>query len=266
MFPFWFLRSHNSPIKLFQIVLFFSRSDPFLLLSIYYVWFYSLRSIYILMKWLTVRIDLHATVFCEVFHVAWDLVESCNIDAIFFNRFVLRNYEYFYEIFIFWFVILCYWNFDWTLKIEIREDQRSEGDMGLTFTKLFSRLFAKKEMRILMVGLDAAGKTTILYKLKLGEIVTTIPTIGKFSVLCYLISSLCRLFVYVCLFIISLIIWSTDTLRIRRVTLNHAIFLNYYGCWLLSVLCCVWCPCLCFIGLIHFEIYENILKIYLCLN
>lgn len=31
-----------------------------------------------------------------------------------------------------------------------------------------------------MVGLDAAGKTTILYKLKLGEIVTTIPTIGKF--------------------------------------------------------------------------------------
>ena len=29
-----------------------------------------------------------------------------------------------------------------------------------------------------MVGLDAAGKTTILFKLKLGEIVTTIPTIG----------------------------------------------------------------------------------------
>ncbi|KAK8457542.1 hypothetical protein SEVIR_3G203100v4 [Setaria viridis] len=55
---------------------------------------------------------------------------------------------------------------------------RAGAEMGLTFTKLFSRLFAKKEMRILMVGLDAAGKTTILYKLKLGEIVTTIPTIG----------------------------------------------------------------------------------------
>ena len=50
--------------------------------------------------------------------------------------------------------------------------------MGLTISNLFSRLFAKKQMRILMVGLDAAGKTTILYKLKLGEIVTTIPTIG----------------------------------------------------------------------------------------
>merc|ERR1719330_468324 len=36
----------------------------------------------------------------------------------------------------------------------------------------------KQEMRILMVGLDAAGKTTILYKLKLGEVVTSIPTVG----------------------------------------------------------------------------------------
>jgi len=51
--------------------------------------------------------------------------------------------------------------------------------MGNIFEKLFRGLFGKKEMRILMVGLDAAGKTTILYKLKLGEIVTTIPTIGN---------------------------------------------------------------------------------------
>lgn len=29
-----------------------------------------------------------------------------------------------------------------------------------------------------MVGLDGAGKTTILYKLKLGEVVSTVPTIG----------------------------------------------------------------------------------------
>ena len=50
--------------------------------------------------------------------------------------------------------------------------------MGLSMSKLFSRMFGKKDMRILMVGLDAAGKTTILYKLKLGEVVTTIPTIG----------------------------------------------------------------------------------------
>lgn len=50
--------------------------------------------------------------------------------------------------------------------------------MGLMFSKIWQSLFGKKEMRILMVGLDAAGKTTILYKLKLGEVVTTIPTIG----------------------------------------------------------------------------------------
>jgi len=50
--------------------------------------------------------------------------------------------------------------------------------MGLTLSSLWQKFIGKKDMRILMVGLDAAGKTTILYKLKLGEVVTTIPTIG----------------------------------------------------------------------------------------
>ena len=50
--------------------------------------------------------------------------------------------------------------------------------MGSFFEKALEKIMGKKEMRILMVGLDAAGKTTILYKLKLGEVVTTIPTIG----------------------------------------------------------------------------------------
>uniref|UniRef100_A0A7S1ZLW5 ADP-ribosylation factor n=1 Tax=Trieres chinensis TaxID=1514140 RepID=A0A7S1ZLW5_TRICV len=54
--------------------------------------------------------------------------------------------------------------------------------MGLTQSSLWDyiliRWLGKKERRIVMVGLDAAGKTTILYKLKLGEHVTTIPTIG----------------------------------------------------------------------------------------
>lgn len=44
---------------------------------------------------------------------------------------------------------------------------------------VFDRLLSgKKEYRILMLGLDAAGKTTILYRLKLGEVTTTVPTIG----------------------------------------------------------------------------------------
>uniref|UniRef100_A0AAR2IPK8 Uncharacterized protein n=1 Tax=Pygocentrus nattereri TaxID=42514 RepID=A0AAR2IPK8_PYGNA len=50
--------------------------------------------------------------------------------------------------------------------------------MGNIIAYILSRLTEKKQMRILMVGLDAAGKTTILYKLKLGEVVTTIPTLG----------------------------------------------------------------------------------------
>ncbi|RMX59850.1 hypothetical protein pdam_00020340 [Pocillopora damicornis] len=54
--------------------------------------------------------------------------------------------------------------------------------MGITLSQFFSRMsdrsFSKSEARILMVGLDAAGKTTILYKLKLNETVSAIPTIG----------------------------------------------------------------------------------------
>ena len=50
--------------------------------------------------------------------------------------------------------------------------------MGMFFSRLWTKLLGKKDVRILMVGLDAAGKTTILYQLKMGEIVKTIPTIG----------------------------------------------------------------------------------------
>ncbi|XP_078589253.1 ADP ribosylation factor 4-like isoform X2 [Branchiostoma floridae x Branchiostoma japonicum] len=50
--------------------------------------------------------------------------------------------------------------------------------MGLYMGKLIAKLFGQQEVRILMLGLDAAGKTTTLYRLKLGEVVTTVPTIG----------------------------------------------------------------------------------------
>merc|ERR1711959_556578 len=49
--------------------------------------------------------------------------------------------------------------------------------MGIA--SMFSSLFGGMgEARITMIGLDAAGKSTILYKMKLGEVVNTIPTIG----------------------------------------------------------------------------------------
>ena len=70
--------------------------------------------------------------------------------------------------------------------------------MGLLFSQLWERIVGTKDMRLVMVGLDAAGKvmsstwtirvrtdlfyffqTTILYKLKLGEVINTIPTVGK---------------------------------------------------------------------------------------
>ena len=50
--------------------------------------------------------------------------------------------------------------------------------MGLIFSKVWTRLFKLKEARILILGLEAAGKTTILYQLKLGQNVKTMPTFG----------------------------------------------------------------------------------------
>ncbi|KAJ5143757.1 uncharacterized protein N7515_002544 [Penicillium bovifimosum] len=74
--------------------------------------------------------------------------------------------------------------------------------MGGSLSRIWSLLWSKKEIRILILGLfrgagkpvligmiwtlivfprgiqDNAGKTTLLYRLKIGEVVTTIPTIG----------------------------------------------------------------------------------------
>jgi hypothetical protein len=49
--------------------------------------------------------------------------------------------------------------------------------MGGMFS-VFNKSFRNQETRCLMLRLDAAGKTTILCKKKLGEHVTTIPMIG----------------------------------------------------------------------------------------
>merc|ERR1712113_866324 len=50
--------------------------------------------------------------------------------------------------------------------------------MGLLFTKLV-KMFMEKEQKVIIVGLDNAGKTTILYQFLMNEVVHTSPTIGS---------------------------------------------------------------------------------------
>ena len=49
--------------------------------------------------------------------------------------------------------------------------------MGVLMSRVMAA-FGDKEARILVLGLDNAGKTTILYRLQVGAVVSTIPTIG----------------------------------------------------------------------------------------
>lgn len=50
--------------------------------------------------------------------------------------------------------------------------------MGIIWTSFKNRFFMQKKTSALILGLDAAGKTTFLYKLRDNEIKNTIPTIG----------------------------------------------------------------------------------------
>lgn len=50
--------------------------------------------------------------------------------------------------------------------------------MGVAYTKVWDRLLGKKNVKVLLLGLDAAGKTTLLYRLQLGKVVEAMPTVG----------------------------------------------------------------------------------------
>ena len=50
--------------------------------------------------------------------------------------------------------------------------------MGNIFTRLLMRNMCAYPSNIVMLGLDDSGKTTLLYKLKLGKVTQSIPTIG----------------------------------------------------------------------------------------
>jgi ADP-ribosylation factor-like protein 1 len=49
-------------------------------------------------------------------------------------------------------------------------------------------VYAGKQARILVLGLDNAGKTTILYRLQVGEVVSTIPSECPNNAYCFWIA------------------------------------------------------------------------------
>lgn len=59
-----------------------------------------------------------------------------------------------------------------------RSSNQVSTNMGLLMTKLW-QYFSNSEYKVIVVGLDNAGKTTILYHLLMDEVVHTSPTIGS---------------------------------------------------------------------------------------
>jgi GTPase SAR1 family protein len=52
--------------------------------------------------------------------------------------------------------------------------------MGQLFSSLWNNLFGSgRELKIVMVGLDNAGKTTVLYRMSLGQTVEAVATVGS---------------------------------------------------------------------------------------
>ncbi|KAI3386824.1 hypothetical protein SNEBB_002731 [Seison nebaliae] len=51
--------------------------------------------------------------------------------------------------------------------------------MGILVSTIWNALLGKKEYKVIIVGLDNAGKTTILYQYLLNDTVHTSPTIGS---------------------------------------------------------------------------------------
>ena len=54
---------------------------------------------------------------------------------------------------------------------------KSKSKMGAIFANILNS-FSNMKSKILMLGLDGAGKTSILYQFKLNESVNSVPTIG----------------------------------------------------------------------------------------
>ena len=64
-----------------------------------------------------------------------------------------------------------------------REKQKKKkkcrsGEMGMLFSKMWTLMMGSKPYKVIIVGLNNAGKTSLLYALQLGKFVQTQPTIG----------------------------------------------------------------------------------------
>lgn len=79
--------------------------------------------------------------------------------------------------------------------------------MGKAFSQFVQLFRGVQDAKLLMVGLDAAGKTSILYQLKLDSFINTVPTVGMWNIMCGMCCvGMCCVSVEV--FVVFIVFWS----------------------------------------------------------
>ena len=169
---------------------------------------------------------------------------------------------------------VCEWCDDWWCLCAAERRKELFLSMGNLLSGLWNSLFGEKETRVLILGLDSAGKTTILYKLHCGEVLTTTPSLSKRSsttVPFYLFHVV--LFFSLCVVQLLVSIWRLSNTRISSLTygiledkiasfvptpqtLRHLLPLRFLSCN--SFFCLFWC------GLFSLMLTASILEILLC--
>lgn len=64
-------------------------------------------------------------------------------------------------------------------KSKKKRERKKKRKMGGFMSKMWQWIFSLPEFKIITVGLDNAGKTTIVYRLVLNDVVATTPTVGS---------------------------------------------------------------------------------------
>ena len=93
----------------------------------------------------------------------------------------------------------------------------------LIFQDYLIFLLGKKDMRILIVGLDSTGKIPIFYLLKIGKVLTTIPTTG-FE---FILFTIYFIFIFICIYTFTCLFYESNFYILDFLTYSRSLTISH---------------------------------------